>query len=138
MDPDRPYDASTDIPVLITTPRSPDAARRAVLLNGKLPAAPVELRAGVPHRFRLINITISRPGIRVELWRDTSLAPWRPLAKDGADLPESGKVTRPARQAISIGETYDFELTPREIGAMRLEVRTGNGVLLATMPLMAR
>src|SRR5687767_5994828 len=66
MDPDRPYDASTDIPVLITTPRSPDAARRAVLLNGKLPAAPVELRAGVPHRFRLINITISRPGIRVE------------------------------------------------------------------------
>ena len=39
---------------------------------------------------------------------------------------------------ITIGETWDFEITPRETGAMRLEVRSGTGVLLATMPLVVR
>ena len=138
VDEDKPYDASTDIPVLITTPRSAEIARRAVLLNGQLEMPPVELRAGVPHRFRLINITIGRPGIRVEVRRDTSLVQWRSLAKDGADLPDDAMVTGPARRPISIGETYDFELTPSEPGAMRLEVRSGTGVLLATMPLVVR
>jgi hypothetical protein len=47
-------------------------------------------------------------------------------------------VTGPARQPISIGETYDFELTPRDVGAMRLEVRSAAGVVLATMPLVVR
>ena len=134
--PDRPYDPATDIPVLISTPRSPDVARRAVLLNGREAPPTLELRAGVPHRFRLINITIGRPGIRVEVRRDTSLAEWRALAKDGADLPDKQRVMHRAVQQITIGETYDFELTPRERGAMRLEVRSGSGVLLATMPLV--
>ena len=138
VDEDKAYNASTDIPVLITTPRSAEIARRAVLLNGRLEMPSVELRAGVPHRFRLINITIGRPGIRVEVRRDTSLAQWRSLAKDGADLPNASRKLLPARQPISIGETYDFELIPSEAGAMRLEVRSGNGVLLATMPLVVR
>jgi FtsP/CotA-like multicopper oxidase with cupredoxin domain len=138
VDEDKPYDAATDHPVLITTPRSPGSARRAVLLNGRLEVPPVELRAGVPHRFRLINITIGRPGIRVEVRRDSVLAQWRALAKDGADLPDDSRVTGPARQPISIGETYDFELTPRDVGAMRLEVRSAAGVVLATMPLVVR
>ena len=136
VDEDRPYDASTDIPVLITSPRTRETARRAVLINGRLPAAPVEMRVGVPYRLRLINITVTRPGIRVEVRRDTSLVQWRALAKDGADLPDGAKVMQRARRPISIGETYDFELIPRESGAMQLEVRTGNGILLATMPLV--
>jgi FtsP/CotA-like multicopper oxidase with cupredoxin domain len=138
VDADRPYDPSTDIPVLITTPRSAETARRAVLLNGRLPAAPVELRTAVPHRFRLINITIGRPNIRVEVRRDTSLLEWRALAKDGADLPREQQVMRPARTVISIGETYDFEVTPRLPGDLRLEVRSAAGVVIATMPLVAR
>jgi FtsP/CotA-like multicopper oxidase with cupredoxin domain len=138
VDPDRPYDRATDIPVLITTPRHPEIARRAVLINGAVTPAATELRAGVSHRFRLINITIGRPGIRAEVWRDSTLAQWRAVAKDGADLPEAKRVMGPARQPITIGETYDFELTPQEAGAMRLEIRTGNGVLLTTMPLMVR
>jgi len=138
VDEDKPYDPSTDIPVLITTPRSAETARSAVLLNGRLDVPPVALRADVPHRFRLINITIGRPGIRVEVRRDTSLVQWRALAKDGADLPDEARVTAPARRPITIGETYDFELTPLEAGAMRLEVRSGAGALLATMPLIVR
>ena len=138
VDEDKPYDPSTDIPVLITTPRSAETARSAVLLNGRLDVPPVALRIGVPHRFRLINITIGRPGIRVEVRRDTSLVQWRALAKDGADLPDEARVTAPARRPITIGETYDFELTPLEAGAMRLEVRSGAGALLATMALIVR
>lgn len=138
VDPDRPYDASTDIPVLISTPRTPEVIRRSVLLNGQLAPAEVQLRAGVAHRIRLINITISRPGIRVEVRRDTALVHWRALAKDGADLPDERRVTTVARQPITIGETFDFELTPREPGAMRLEVRSGNGLVLATMPFLVR
>ena len=107
-------------------------------MNGRLPATPIELRAGVPHRFRLINITVGRPSINVLVLRDTSLVQWRSLAKDGAELPDGKKIVGRARQMVSIGETYDFEIVPEKTGEMRLEVRTGNGVLLATMPLIVK
>ena len=138
VDPDRAYDTATDIPVLITTPRIAETARRAVLINGQVAPPSTDLRAGVSHRFRLINITIGRPNIRVEVWRDTSLVHWRATAKDGAELPEERKVVQPARQPITIGETIDFEFTPRDSGSMRLEVRSGNGILLATLPFVVK
>ena len=132
------YDASTDIPVLITTPRSRELVARTVVFNGRLSAAPVELRAGVPHRFRLINITLGRPSISVLVLRDTSLVQWRALAKDGADLPQTKRIVGRARQLVSIGETYDFEIVPEKAGEMRLEVRAANGVLVGTMPLIVK
>ncbi len=138
LEPGQRYDPGTDVPVLITSP--PDSADEAhtVLLNGRLAPAPLDVRVGVPHRLRFINITIARPSIRVELRRDTTLLTWRALAKDGRELPAARQLARPARQQISIGETYDFELTPATAGEYRLEVRTGNGVLIAVMPLRAR
>jgi hypothetical protein len=48
---------------------------------------------------------------------------WRPLAKDGFDLPAAQQVPRPASQVVSMGETYDFEYTPLHKGTLRLEVR---------------
>lgn len=137
LDPGQRYDPATDIAVLITTPRDSADQGRTVLLNGRLAPAPVDLRVGVPHRLRLINITTGRPSIRLELRRDTTLLTWRALAKDGSELPAARQLVRPARQLISIGETYDFEVTPTAAGEYRLEVRTGNGVLIAVMPLRA-
>lgn len=137
LDPGQRYDPATDIAVLITTPRDSADQGRTVLLNGRLAPAPVDLRVGVPHRLRLINITTGRPSIRLELRRDTTLLTWRALAKDGGELPAARQLVRPARQLISIGETYDFEVTPTAAGEYRLEVRTGNGVLIAVMPLRA-
>jgi len=138
LEPGQRYDPVTDIAVLITTPRDSAEQRRTVLLNGRLAPAQVDVRVGVPHRVRFINITIGRPSIRLELRRDTTLLTWRALAKDGRELPAARQVARPARQQISIGETYDFELTPAAAGEYRLEVRTGNGVLIAVMSLRAR
>jgi FtsP/CotA-like multicopper oxidase with cupredoxin domain len=132
------YDSATDIPVLITTPRSAQTAARYVLLNGRLPAPPVTLRAGVAHRFRLINITVSRPGISVRIVRDTSLVQWRSLAKDGADLPLAKRVVGPARRLISIGETYDYEVTPDKPGELTLEVRSSAGLLVGSMLLVVK
>jgi len=138
VDPDRPYDPATDTPVLISSPRDPADEQRAVLLNGELAPGPIAVRVGVPHRLRLINITTGRAGMRMELRRDATLASWRVVAKDGAELPTARQVVRPARQPISIGETFDVEFTPTVAGELRLEAWTGNGaLLLAALPLRA-
>jgi hypothetical protein len=96
------------------------------------------VRAGVPQRLRLINITATRPNIRVEVWRGDSLVKWRPLAKDGAELPSWWRVMRVARSPISIGETMDYEIVADAPGQMRLEVRAAVGPLLATLPIVVR
>ncbi|HEX9105868.1 MAG TPA: hypothetical protein VF832_01540, partial [Longimicrobiales bacterium] len=74
------------------------------------------------------------------LHRDTTLLAWRELAHDGADLPDSRRVPRPARHQISIGQTIDVEIPPAEPGDMRLEVRLGGREpphpILAVMPLL--
>jgi hypothetical protein len=137
LEPGQRYDPATDIPVLITSPRDSADEAHTVLLNGRLAPAPLDVRLGVPLRLRFINITITRPSIRVELRQDTTLLTWRALAKDGGELPAARQLERPARQQISIGETYDFELTPDAV-EYRLEVRTGNGVLIAVMMLRGR
>ena len=137
LEPGQRYDPATDIPVLISTPRDSADQARTVLINGRKPSAPLDVRVGVPHRLRFVNITIGRPNLRVELRRDTTLLSWRALAKDGSELPTARQLVRPARQMISIGETYDFEVTPAAAGEYRLEVRKANGVVIAVMSLRA-
>ena len=99
-----------------------------MLLNGALSPAPLDVRVGVPIRLRFINITTGRPGMRMDLFRDSSLVTWRAMAKDGAELPRARQVERTARQPLSIGETYDFEMdTPAGRKALWLEVRGTDG-----------
>ena len=97
------------------------------------------LRAGVSHRFRVVNMTTRRPSILVELRRDTTLLTWRELARDGADLPDSRRVPQAARRVISIGQTMDMEIAPDQPGDLRLEIRVGGKFpthpLLAVLPL---
>ena len=103
------------------------------MINGALDPAPLTLRVGVPHRLRIVNITASRPGIRVELHRDTSVVEWRLLARDGAELPSHRQVKRPAIWPISIGQTVDVELTPASTEPLRFLVRAANGVPIGSM-----
>ena len=137
LEPGRRYDPATDIPVLITTPRDSLEATQTVIVNGRRPPAPRDVRVGLPHRLRLVNVTLGRPTLRVELRRDTTLLSWRALAKDGSDLPAARRLMRRSSQVVSIGETYDFEFTPDAAGEFRLEVRRGNGSVLAVMLLRA-
>ena len=105
-----------------------------MLLNGSASPTPLTLRTGVTYRLRFINMTTRRPNMRVELRRDTVVARWRPLAKDGAELPVSLQVARPARSPLAIGETPDVELTPDAPGELRVEARTAPGALLGVLP----
>jgi FtsP/CotA-like multicopper oxidase with cupredoxin domain len=134
--PDRnKYDANKDIPVLLSSPSDSATEEHAVLVNGSLTPLVVELRRGVAARLRLANITTLRPGLRVELRQDTSFASWREIAKDGADVPQLDRTTRPARRILSIGETADVEFMPVKPGDLRLEIHTAQGALLGTLPI---
>jgi FtsP/CotA-like multicopper oxidase with cupredoxin domain len=135
LDSERTLDSTTDHSILITTPPRWEDEVHSVLLNGIASPRSLIVRAGVAHRLRFINMTLRRPGARIQLWRDTTLATWRPVAKDGADLPPPRQIERPARAIISIGETMDFEILPMGAGNWRIEVSTANGAVLAAMPL---
>jgi FtsP/CotA-like multicopper oxidase with cupredoxin domain len=133
LEPGQRYDPTTDLVALVTSPTDSAAEANAVLINGLASPAPVELRVGVAYRLRIVNITSARPGMRVDLWRDSTVLDWRLLARDGADLPDADRTIRPARQAVSIGQTADVEITPKAPGDLRFEVRANSGVTLGTL-----
>jgi FtsP/CotA-like multicopper oxidase with cupredoxin domain len=79
------------------------------VVNGVEKPPPVELRAGVPHRFRFINISpLESHSVRLVV--GDSVKQWRAVAKDGADLPPQQATIRSAVVALHPGETYDFEV----------------------------
>jgi FtsP/CotA-like multicopper oxidase with cupredoxin domain len=135
LDSTRALDSARDHSILITTPPRWEDEMRSVLVNGSASPRPMVMRAGVSQRLRFVNMTLRRPGARILLLRDTTIATWRPLAKDGADLPPASQIERPARSTISIGETMDYEFLPTRGGNWRIEVTAANGAVLATMPL---
>ena len=119
--------------------------KNALELNGSANPDTIVIHAGREARFRFMSLALVNPNATVTLTArpdssfanlsDTLLVRWRPVAKDGADLP-AGQAPRLARQIISMGETYDFAYTPERRGGLRIEVRGGgpDGVLLARVP----
>lgn len=92
-------------------------------VNGSAEPPPLRLDVGTTYRLRLINI---HPDWRAEfsLGGDTTIASWRAVAKDGADLPPSQAKVGAAYLLTGPGETADFEFRPKHAGYMRLQVRT--------------
>jgi len=107
-----------------------------VLMNGSVRPEPIVLRVGVPNRIRVVIIPAAGSG-ELTLLSDTTPVRWRALAKDGADLPAALATERPARQLVSVGETYDFELTPREARPLQLQLLDGK-VVLGRLPVEVR
>ncbi|HZH41867.1 MAG TPA: multicopper oxidase domain-containing protein [Gemmatimonadales bacterium] len=114
-------------------------------INGEGNPDTVVLHAGRPARLRLLNLATTsfdpvfsltaRADTAPPIADDTMIVRWRPLAKDGFDFPLA-EAARPARQLVSIGETYDFEYTPAARGTLRLEVRAGRPArLLIRVPI---
>ena len=115
-------------------------------INGAVNPDTIVLRVGRSYRFRFIGLSVTSPNATVYLTarpdsslqnlRDTMLVRWRPLAKDGADLPERERTLRPAQQLVSIGETHDFEFQPVARGELRIEVRPPSaGRLFVRVPI---
>lgn len=93
----------------------------AAEMNRSTNPSPLELKAGVKHRFRIINI-LTNGNLLVSLRDESGPVQWRAVAKDGADLPPNQSTMRPAVLTISVGETYDFEFEPTTPGEFRLQV----------------
>ena len=122
-----------------------DAA--SVEINGDVDPDTTVLRVGRRYRMRFIGLQVAVPNATVWLTarpdsvfanpRDSMLVQWRPVAKDGADLPAAARAPRLARQLVSMGETYDFEFVPERRGNLRLEVRApvARDALLTRVPI---
>jgi FtsP/CotA-like multicopper oxidase with cupredoxin domain len=92
-----------------------------LLVNGDSLPAPVEFASGIAHRLRFINIGPAAP-YQARLTRNASLATWRALARDGADLPPAQAVSTPAELLLDVGQTADVEFTPASPGTYRLTI----------------
>jgi FtsP/CotA-like multicopper oxidase with cupredoxin domain len=129
-------DSSEDLIFFIKSARERSGRTDPVPLeiNGTGNPDTVVLRAGRSYRMRFVGLQVGFPGAAVRLTArrdsvfiagpDSLIVRWRPVAKDGADLPEAVRTSRPAQQIVTMGETYDFEFTPERKGELRLEVRT--------------
>jgi hypothetical protein len=107
-------------------------------VNGSLESRPIEMRVGERYRLRVINIHTYRPSMIVRLLGDSTVLSWRPIAKDGMDLPSDQATTRRSRVQLGNGETYDFEFIPQSAGALRFSVTAAVGTELASVPIVVR
>jgi manganese oxidase len=121
VEPGNSFDPSTDH-LLVVGPAGPEEDSPGVV-NGSFEPPPLEFRAGRAHRLRLINIT-NDWRVMFSLVSDAGFAQWRPVAKDGADLPAHQATPGPAHLLTGPGETADFEVSFPTAGVWRLEVKT--------------
>ena len=122
LEPGESFDPSRDHIILATSARSFTEQGKVMLINGVNPPEPIEIVIGQKHRYRFINLHSFEAGLTAELMRGAEAARWRAVAKDGRDLPASRQVEMPARQMVSIGETYDFEFIADAPGEYRLNL----------------
>jgi len=133
LEPGQMFDSVTDHIVVIgldgTYRELPD---EPFAVNGQKPPKPVELKADVTHRFRLINITADNVALTVQLIARFDPVEWTLVSKDGATTPVAQRVLRPARQLVTVGETYDFEIAPPVLnaGPLWMELRRGSGEMV--------
>ena len=92
------------------------AAGESPWINNRPPGTPIELAADRSTRLRIININPDALAM-VTLVADADTLTWRPIAKDGADLPPALAVNQPARRLVGVGEILDVEIGPVPDGA---------------------
>jgi len=130
LEPGAKFDPAVDHIVLLGGAGPPPApgAPPAVEINRSTKPGPMQITAGVKHRFRIINITPNFTLV-VSLRGESGLVQWRAIAKDGADLPPNQATVRAAMLTIGVGETYDFEYEPTAPGDLRIDVAIFRGVV---------
>ncbi len=119
LEPGQKFDSKTDHIFVAGWDGAGDKAR--TVINGDTAGVPIEIAARVPQRFRFINIG---PAGRLvyAIRRDTTVQTWRPVAKDGADLPPTMTVSGRAAQRLGVGEMFDAEFIAMEPGEYRLTI----------------
>ena len=121
LDPGQKFDPETD-KIFIISRSGPDEDKDPQLLNGLAQPLPLTLKAGTRYRFRFVNIGTNDSDTSIALLDEGKPMQWRAIAKDGWTLPQSQATVRPSQQAITVGETYDFEFVPEHRRKLMLEV----------------
>jgi FtsP/CotA-like multicopper oxidase with cupredoxin domain len=101
------------------------------VLNGSRTPDPLVLKAGTSYRFRFINISAFEPDAIATLLHDGVPIEWTAIAKDGAALTPWQRTTGDARQAINIGETFDFTVRSADTSSTVLDIHHFNGAPIA-------
>jgi len=87
------------------------------------PGGPATIPAALDrHPLPVVAANENRHPETFTLRQGDSVMSWRPLAKDGADLPESQRTIAAAQVTGWTGETCDFDFLPPAAGAYRLVI----------------
>ncbi len=119
MPPGVRFDPATDHVIQLTSTPDLDDFDWFDVNGTRVPTA-ITIAAGVPNRFRLINMTTFHPDVVVSLASANGTATWTPIARDGADIPASHRTARTAVQTLTIGQTRDYTFTAPAPGEYRL------------------
>jgi FtsP/CotA-like multicopper oxidase with cupredoxin domain len=108
-----------------------DATKDVLFLNGKAGTDSVTLKKGMNYRFRIINITGVATYLTVSVLLNGVPVNWRPVAKDGADLPvHLQRLKSASDQSVSVGQTFDFEFNPTKSGNYFFAVKDYKGAIV--------
>ncbi len=92
-----------------------------LLVNGRRAPAPIHMTVGESNRLRIVSIHADEV-LHFRFGTEEQAVQWKPLARDGADLPASLRTPTPAVATMGPGETADFTYVPAKPGTMTLEV----------------
>ncbi len=101
-----------------------------LLVNGRLAPRPIRMTVGESNRIRIVSIHADEL-LEFRFGTTTQVATWKPLARDGADLPPALRAPTSALLEMGPGETADFTYLPTRPGPMMLEVWIRRGVHIA-------
>jgi FtsP/CotA-like multicopper oxidase with cupredoxin domain len=102
-----------------------------LLVNGRITPRPIRMMVGDTNRLRVVSIH-SDELLAFRLGDDSTVARWTPLARDGADLPETLRHAQRATITMGPGQTADFTYVPERAGEMQLEVWIATPGVIAT------
>src|SRR5687767_9235676 len=107
-----------------------------LLVNGRTNPRPLRMTVGDTNRIRLVSIHADEI-LHFRFGTEIQAARWKPLARDGADLPAGLRAVKPALMTMGPGETADFTYVPTQTGDMMLEVWIGRGMRVV-LPVQVR
>ena len=140
LEPGQKYDPEVDHVLMLgfnSAPGTP-TQRPPIALNGSSKPKPMMLRADVPNRLRVINITPNAVALTVSLVNQFETTQWQIVAKDGADVSGEQRRPRVARQLVAVGETCDFEITLPGPQNLWFNVQSRIGTWLLQVPVQVR
>ena len=122
LEPGQKFDPALD-KIFIVSREGPDEGGSPLVLNGTPQPPPLLLKLGTKYHLRFIDIGTNDSDVTVSFLDDKAQPiQWRAAAKDGWTLPAAQSTMRPAKQPITVGETYDFDLIPDRPGEFKLQV----------------